>query len=88
MNERVTTRKRGEMAGMRMEVWELASWDEVDKKYVPDKGQLAQLRCVGVTDHIEEAPELYKGVLPTQRCRAFIRGMEKALRDSQRKRGG
>ena len=53
------------------EVWTLVIWDPNVKKYVPDHGPQATLRMMGHTDHIDPAPPVYRGRLPSPEAIRF-----------------
>lgn len=57
------------------EVWELVSFNDKTHKYEPDSN--GQLMHTGYTDHIKEAPPLYRGPLPSMEARRYILKQER-----------
>lgn len=58
-------------------VWELSVWDEKAKELVRDTGPIATLNFMGVTDHIKEAPPMYRGELPSKECLRYIAKLDR-----------
>lgn len=60
------------------EVWTLVSWDPFGKKYVPDNSPQGTLRLMGLTDHIDPAPPMYRGRLPSPEAIRFCAQNQRA----------
>ena len=65
------------------EIWETVSWDELNKKFVPDRN--GQLRKIGIEDIFDvypifnarpDEPPKYTGPLPSEHCLEFIARLE------------